>query len=61
MHGGRQMTLKTTLVALALTLSPGLALAQGCPHDRSLQEASISCAEGTTLDAVTGKCLPVSS
>jgi hypothetical protein len=54
------MTLKTMLVALALTLSPGLALAQGCPHDRQ-QEASVSCAQGTTLDAATGKCLPVSS
>ncbi len=55
------MTLKTTLVALALTLSPGLALAQGCAHDRSFEDASISCAQGTTLDAATGKCLPVSS
>jgi hypothetical protein len=55
------MTLKTTLVALALTLAPGLALAEGCPHDDSYQDAAISCAQGTTLDAATGKCLPVSS
>lgn len=55
------MTLKTTLVALALTLSPGLALAQDCPHDRSYQDAAVSCALGTVLDAATGKCLPVSS
>jgi hypothetical protein len=56
------MTLKTTLAALALTLAPGLALAQGCPHDNSYQDAAaISCAQGTVLDAATGKCLPVSS
>lgn len=56
------MTLKTTLVALALTLAPGLALAQqGCPHDRSYEDAAVSCALGTVLDTATGKCLPVSS
>ncbi len=54
------MTLKTTLVALALTIAPSLALAQGCPHDQ-IRDASISCAQGTVLDAATGKCLPVSS
>ena len=56
------MTLKTTLAALALTLAPGLALAQGCPHDDAYQDASaISCAQGTALDAATGKCVPVNS
>jgi hypothetical protein len=56
------MTLKTTLVALALTLTPVLSWAEGCVHDRAYQDAAaISCAEGTTLDAVTRKCVPVNS
>jgi hypothetical protein len=54
------MKIKTTFAALAMILAPGLALAEGCVHQRQ-QEAAVSCATGTALDAATGKCVPVNT
>ncbi|MBT0957141.1 adenylosuccinate lyase [Alphaproteobacteria bacterium KMM 3653] len=54
------MKTKTVLAALALTLAPTLALAMGCGSEHS-QEASISCADGTTYDADAGKCVASTS
>lgn len=54
------MHFKTLLAALALAagLSPALALAQGCDHER---RAQISCAEGQSWDAATRSCVTVGS
>jgi len=54
------MTTKTLAVALALTLAPTLALAQGCNYGKTEQQA-MSCAAGTTYDASTKTCLPTTS
>ena len=56
------MTLKTLLAALALTILPGLAAAAGCSHGSPTSEtASMSCAEGTILDAETNTCVPLTT
>lgn len=55
------MRIKTVLAALCLTALPGLAMAQGCAWGHSNQEASMSCAQGTTFDAQTGTCVPTVS
>ena len=54
------MKMKTLLAALAVAagLTPGLALAQGCGHER---QAQISCAEGQSWDATTRSCVTVGS
>ncbi len=54
------MHMKTLLATLAVVagLAPGLALANGCNHDRSAQ---ISCAEGQTWDVQTSSCITVGS
>ena len=54
------MPIKTLAAALALaaSLAPGLALAQGCSHDR---QANISCAQGQSWDATLMKCVAVNS
>lgn len=47
------MKVKTTLVALAMTLTPVIAVA--CPvHDQQ----AMSCAEGTTYDPQSETCVP---
>ncbi|WP_299733181.1 hypothetical protein [uncultured Tateyamaria sp.] len=51
------MTTKTFAVALALTLAPALAFAQGCNYGKHDQQA-MSCADGTTYDAASKTCLP---
>lgn len=51
--------MKTLLTALALTALPSLAIAMGCSYGHTT--ASMSCAEGTVLDAETGTCVPTTS
>lgn len=52
------MKIKTTFIALTLSLAPTFALASGgCNYEKTQQSAS-SCAEGTVLDAATGTCIP---
>ncbi|WP_298433892.1 hypothetical protein [uncultured Jannaschia sp.] len=51
-------TVKLVLAAAILTGAPGLALAQGCSYGKQ-QSAQMSCAPGTTLNAETGTCVPV--
>lgn len=50
------MKTKTVLVALALTLAPALALAEGCNYGKHEQQA-MSCAAGTTFDAASNTCV----
>jgi hypothetical protein len=50
------MPFKTILVALALSLAPALALAEGCHHATMQQEAA-SCAEGAVWDVEKGQCV----
>lgn len=50
------MKIKTALAALALTLAPALALAEGCRNDTMKQQAS-SCVEGAVWDAQKGQCV----
>ena len=52
----RLMTPKTLAVALALTLAPTLCLAEGCAYGKHEQQA-MSCAAGSTYDAVTHSCV----
>lgn len=47
------MTIKTILVALALTLSPALALAEGCQWEKTAHQ----CGENQSFDAATGTCV----
>lgn len=54
------MTRGTIVLALALTLAPGLALAMGCSHGKSKVQA-MTCADGATYDAATATCIPVTS
>lgn len=54
------MKTKTTLAALALTLAPALALAEGCNYGKIEQQA-MSCAAGTSYDASTKTCVPTTS
>lgn len=51
--------MKTLLTALALTVLPGLALAEGCGFGHTT--ASMSCAEGSVFDAESGACVPTTS
>lgn len=52
--------MKTLLTALALTVLPGLAMAEGCAFGHT-ETASMSCAEGMTFDATTGTCVATTS
>lgn len=54
------MTIKMILAALAVTVAPTLALAQGCSHMKAT-EASLTCATGTTYDAATKTCVATTS
>jgi len=53
------MTMKTAAFAIALTLAPTLSLATGCGFGHTKQ--AMSCAEGSTYDAETRTCVPVST
>ena len=50
------MKTKTTLCALALSLAPTFALAEGCSTMRPDQTA-MSCADGKVLDPATQTCV----
>ncbi|MCO5128103.1 MAG: hypothetical protein M9957_12830 [Rhodobacteraceae bacterium] len=54
------MKTRTFVAALALVagLSPALALAEGCSHER---RAQITCAEGSTWDDAVQRCVVISS
>jgi hypothetical protein len=49
------MKIATALSALFLTLAPGFALAEGCPHEKLEQAAS--CVPGTVWDDAKGTCV----
>ena len=51
--GKAAMTIKTLAAAVALTLLPALAIAEGCDYEKRV----MSCAEGTVYDAATGTCV----
>ncbi|SEK59284.1 hypothetical protein [Roseovarius nanhaiticus] len=51
--------MKTLGIALVLTLAPTLSLAMGCNYGKDKQ--AMSCAAGSTYDADSKSCLPVSS
>lgn len=53
------MTIKTLTVALALTLTPALALAEGCNFGKHQQ--AMSCSAGTVYDAETNSCVQVNA
>ncbi len=51
------MQIKTTLAVLALSLAPGLALAQGCNDHEVKAESASSCAAGASWDEVKSACV----
>lgn len=55
------MTTRAFVAALALIagISPALASPDSCGHDQ--RSAQITCAEGTTWDEATQRCIVVSS
>lgn len=53
------MTIKTLAAAVALTIVPALAIAEGCNYGK--QQAAMTCAEGSTYDHTAGKCVPTTS
>jgi hypothetical protein len=55
----RDMSIKTLLAALVLTVAPGLAIAE-CSFGRG-HEVTMSCADGMTWDADAQACVPVVS
>jgi uncharacterized protein YdeI (BOF family) len=52
------MKLKTLLAALALTITPALAMAE-CSWKQ--EQMTMSCAEGTQWDAASQTCVPTVS
>lgn len=50
------MKIRTTLAMLALIVSPGLALAQGCEHGKMSQSAS-QCSAGQVWDETSQSCV----
>lgn len=52
------MKIKTTLIALTLSLAPGFALAGGGCDREKMNISASSCAEGTVYDAASGTCIP---
>lgn len=52
------MTLKTSLLAVALATLPTLGFAMGCNYGHE-KTATISCADGTVFDEAQGKCVAV--
>jgi hypothetical protein len=53
---GHLMTFKTSFVVLALTLTPGFAMAY-CQGEQHAQ--TISCSDGKVFDSATKACVPV--
>ena len=54
------MKIALTLSALALALTPTLALAQGC-HDKAKDKTASSCVPGHSWDSATQACVPTPS
>jgi hypothetical protein len=52
------MKIKTTFIALTLSLAPTFALAGGGCHSDRMNITASTCAEGTVYDAATGVCVP---
>lgn len=50
------MRIATLLAALAISVSPAVALAACTGHAKD--DTAMSCAEGTTFDAEAGRCVP---
>ncbi|MEM8977863.1 MAG: hypothetical protein AAGD04_00105 [Pseudomonadota bacterium] len=50
-------TMKTCLAATVLAVLPTLSFAMGCNYEHTTQTATMSCADGTTFDAESGKCV----
>jgi hypothetical protein len=50
------MQIKTLLATIALSLAPGLAMAQGCDHGGKAETAS-SCMAGATWDEAKAACV----
>ncbi|WP_375552028.1 hypothetical protein [Rhodophyticola porphyridii] len=50
------MRIRTLLAGLVLIATPGLAIAE-CNWGAGMNEASISCAQGTTWDDTTQRCV----
>ncbi|MBW4708496.1 carbohydrate-binding module family 14 protein [Roseobacter sp. YSTF-M11] len=48
------MTIKTLAAAVALTVAPMLAYAEGCSYGKKV---TMSCAEGTIYDSATNSCV----
>ncbi|MEM8554933.1 MAG: hypothetical protein AAGF71_08945 [Pseudomonadota bacterium] len=53
--------MKTALIALSLTLLPGLAMAYSCNWGSKATETAASCAQGMTWDADSRTCVPVTT
>lgn len=53
--------MKTLLTALVLTVLPSLAMAMGCGFSHTTTTAQISCADGTTYDAASESCVPITT
>ncbi len=52
------MTIKTTLAALALVLSPGMLLAkEGCGGSMKQEITASTCAQGAVWDEAKGMCV----
>ncbi len=51
------MKFKAALAAIALSLTPGLAIAQGCNKDEINVESASSCIAGSSWDEVKGACV----
>lgn len=51
------MTAKTFLIAAALNVLPGLAMAAGCIHGQEQQ--AMSCVQGSVWDSATETCKPI--
>ncbi len=51
------MQIRTTLAAIALSLAPGIALAQGCHSDQIKDDTASSCAPGATWDSARSACV----
>ncbi len=52
------MKTKMLLATLALVISPGVSLAQGCDSGHTKEQVVMSCAEGSVFDAETQNCVP---
>jgi hypothetical protein len=52
-------TTQTIITLAVLTLTPGIAMASGGCNWMKTEQTAMSCAEGTSLDAATNTCVPL--